>query len=306
MKKKVLTIIFFAIALAGFSQDYIIKKDGGRIDCKIDKEDSANVYITIHLGGTEVNSDIKRKDIQSINYGGKGQDKTTNNVTTTKAFARNRIAFHLGASIPESDYGNRNENNANAGLAKTGTNFNICYNHFYTPNIGLAIKDFSVASFVDREAMCNSISNSIGGKWTTDDDPSWDVNGLLFGLTFDFKDDYDTHYEFNLLNGPMMMTSPDVKFTTLSNNYSYIRQEDATSNLNWGFDFGFGINRRISKRWDLMASVDYMICDFKFDEIKSYMFFNDYDYYDLTEKNKSMKFQALNITIGFGYNFSVR
>ncbi|MDR3705962.1 MAG: hypothetical protein P4L28_08675 [Paludibacteraceae bacterium] len=305
MKKRVLTIIFLAIAVAAFSQDFIIKKDGGRIDCKITKEDSANVYITIHLGETDVNANIKRKDIQSIGYGGNGQDKATNNVTTTKAFARNRIAFHLGAGIPESDYSSRNVNNANAGFANAGTNFNICYNHFYTPNIGLAIKDFSVTNPVDKEAMCNSISNSTGVKWTTDDDPSWDVSGLLFGLTFDFKDENDTHYEFNILNGPMGVTSPEVKFTTLSSNYSFIKQENATSNLNWGFDFGFGINRKISKRWDLMASIDYMICDFKFDEVKSSMFLNN-SYYDLTTKNQSMNFQALNITIGFGYNFSVR
>lgn len=305
MKKRVLTIIFLSITLAGFAQDYIIKKDGGRIDCKITKEDSANVYINIRLGETDVNANIKRKDIQSINYGGNGQNNAPGSVTTRKAFARNRIAFHLGASIPESDYGNRDEKNAKAGLAKTGTNFNVCYNHFYTPNIALAIKDFSLSNDIDKEAMCNSISNSTGIKWTTDDDPSWDVNGLLFGLTFDFKDENDTHYEFNLLNGPMRMASPEVKFTTFSNNYSFTKQEDATSNLNWGFDFGFGINRRISKRWDLMASVDYMLCDFTFDEIKSSMMIND-SYYDLTIKNQSMKFQALNITIGFGYNFSVR
>jgi hypothetical protein len=71
MKK--LFILFAAFLLVcsfnnANAQDTIVKKDGNRIICNIQKEDSANVYFELERNGNRIESYIQKKDVSSIGY----------------------------------------------------------------------------------------------------------------------------------------------------------------------------------------------------------------------------------------------
>lgn len=298
MKKTVLTTIFLAIAITGFSQDYIIKKNGGRIDCKVTKEDTANVYITMSFGGNDVDTYINKKEIQSISYGNTQSKKTEINNTITPNFQKNRISFNIGACIATGDYGNTDINHDGAGLAKTGACLNFYYSHLFIPNFGLGVKWYGIANPLETDGLIKELKTQSGYDFTTNN-AYWSSGGLLGGLVFDFKDANDTHYEFNILTGPMTMESPEVKYT-LSGSSAWIKQSSATATT-WGFDFGIGISHPISRHWSLSANADYMIGSFNFDEYQ----ITDSMGSSQTYTDSNMKFHVINLTLGLGYNFNV-
>lgn len=317
MSKKILFLIFisFFFISSAYSEDLITKRDGKQILCTINKEDSSNVYITLNIKGTDVDSYIQRSEIQNIYYNYKEEkEKKATSITPISssslqgtsdlpfAFIRNKLSLSMGPSLATGDFGSQSLDNENAGLAKTGISFNFFYQHFWTPHIGIGVKSFCTINDIDKESLINGLNKTTDLKWSTSDDISWDCTGLLAGLTFDFKDDYDTHYEINMLCGPMALGSPKIKYTLSSNSYSYIKQDDATA-TNWGYNIGIGVSKQISKKWYLLANIDYMACNFKFKEIDSSMLLYNY-YYEQTASDVPMKFKTINITFGIGYIFN--
>ena len=69
MKKLILTISICLFVICNFyCQDIIIKNDSNRIECKIIKEDSLNVYFTTIIREKEISTYLGKNDIQRIIY----------------------------------------------------------------------------------------------------------------------------------------------------------------------------------------------------------------------------------------------
>jgi hypothetical protein len=71
MKKWFILLLFLGMTFLADAQEYIITKSGEKIDCKIQKVDSANVYFTYRWNGNTVNTMIARADIKE--YGSLSQ-----------------------------------------------------------------------------------------------------------------------------------------------------------------------------------------------------------------------------------------
>jgi len=298
MKKRVLTIIFLAIALAGFSQDYIVKKDGGKIDCKITKEDSANVYITILLGGTNVNSEIKRKDIQSISYGNRNEQTKNIDNGTTPNFQKNCISFNMGGSIPSGDYASTNiTGNEKAGCAESGRYFDFKYTHLLTTNLGFGVKLSGSSCDFKTAPMTSELKTQTGYTWTANS-PDWFCSSLLGGIIINFKDKSDTHYEFSLWGGSMGLASPEMNYSCTVSNTTYWMKYNSTTENAWGYDIGFSISHLISKHWSLAANIDYMSSSFSFNNIEGTNSIGQSQTLKLDQP-----FDVINISAGLGYNF---
>ncbi|MGE5478900.1 MAG: hypothetical protein ACM3U1_00575 [Chloroflexota bacterium] len=62
-------LAFFIFSFFAYSQDMVIKNSGERILCKIEKEDSLNIYITITKKGREpLSAVISKSDIKVFEY----------------------------------------------------------------------------------------------------------------------------------------------------------------------------------------------------------------------------------------------
>jgi len=61
-------LILLASSAVTYSQDLIVKKNGERFVCKIQKEDSTNVYFKMNQFGQEVDSYINKNDLKSYRY----------------------------------------------------------------------------------------------------------------------------------------------------------------------------------------------------------------------------------------------
>ena len=60
--------LLFLITFQSNSQDVIVKKDGGRIECMITGEDSLKVYFTTMVSDREISSYVFRESVQEILY----------------------------------------------------------------------------------------------------------------------------------------------------------------------------------------------------------------------------------------------
>jgi len=263
--KSVLTILFLAIALSGFSQDYIVKKDGNRIDCKVTKEDSANVYIIMDLGGKDVNAYINRKEIQYIKFGNNPaeiKNSTQNTATTANTktpptnatapdFKKEKISFNIGFSFPIGS--SENLANENTGSAKTGGEISITYKSFYTPNVGLGLKCFGLINPMETKSLNTyfSANTSVSGDWYS--------GGLLGGLSLESSNENNTTFSLDLLTGIISLV-PEMEYNT----GGYSTSSNSTPALSLGWNLGIGLSHSISKHCSLAINVDYLYSSFKF------------------------------------------
>jgi hypothetical protein len=62
-------LIFSSFSSLVYSQDTIVKVGGGKILCKIEKEDSVKLYYSLDNKGYTVNSFINKSEVESFKYG---------------------------------------------------------------------------------------------------------------------------------------------------------------------------------------------------------------------------------------------
>jgi len=66
--KLLLLLISILTSLSVYSQDTIVRANGSIILCKIQREDSSSVYITLKKGGNDMSTFVNKSDIASIKY----------------------------------------------------------------------------------------------------------------------------------------------------------------------------------------------------------------------------------------------
>lgn len=72
MKRNLIFLVFAClISVTGYSQDIIVRKNGDKVICKIQREDSTAVFFKVKKGGQEISTYLKKDQISSIKYGKK-------------------------------------------------------------------------------------------------------------------------------------------------------------------------------------------------------------------------------------------
>jgi hypothetical protein len=94
MKTCILLILFLGVNFLVEGQDYIINKNGEKIDCTIQKEDSTNIYFTFRWNGKVVNTMLSRQDI--LEYGPISQYHGVKINTLTVGKPTSRISLYGG------------------------------------------------------------------------------------------------------------------------------------------------------------------------------------------------------------------
>jgi hypothetical protein len=68
MKRLLLFLIAIVAIFNSYSQDIIIKSNGDKIECKISKEDSLNIYFSTIINEKELNTSIIKANVKEVIY----------------------------------------------------------------------------------------------------------------------------------------------------------------------------------------------------------------------------------------------
>lgn len=187
MKKGVVISIFLVlISFLAHAQDYIISKKGEKIDCKIQKIDSVNIYFSAIMRGQSVNSMIAREDIRE--YGSYSKFNSSQAEKFMAEKTSTRLSFFGGggyllssisniSSYPQSDY----MNNLRPGLSY-GADISI----FPKDIFGIGIKYIIFHSNTSNSVLLyeDNVSITYIGPSISLKKPSpWKPLNFIFGLS---------------------------------------------------------------------------------------------------------------------------
>jgi len=161
---------------------------------------------------------------------------------------RGYIGVTLGPAIPLGDFGDTNLDNEDAGLAKTGINFNLVhFGYKFSKNFGVAASWFGAAHEVDFSA------NEV-------DAATWSYGGLFAGVLVSIPASEKLFFEFKPMLGYVAATSPEIRDKVSGN--SYIEEEQGSS---IGFDLVGSVRYNFAEKWCAMFNVDYLTAKPEFD-----------------------------------------
>jgi len=297
MKKTILLIVFLTSTFYLFSQDIIIRKNGEQIHCKITKTDSTTIYFSMNRDGNDINTSINRNDVQAINFETK---QTVSNPVNKPAIEdeilnNNRISISVGPSFAEGNFGSTDHNETESGFAGTGVNLNLYFTHKINPNFGIGVKGFTNSNVFKSASYVTELQMESGYPWVTNSS-YWNSDGLMAGIIGYIPSGKST-FELSLLGGYMSLSSPETKFT-LANTIAWFQLE-STKATSFGCNLGVGINCPLSENWSFLANLDYLMGSFKFGNMRS----TDFQGTNEVSPGGKQTFDALNLTIGLGYNF---
>ncbi len=199
MKKLLLSLFFFSVfSSLIFSQDTILRVEGLKIICKVQHEDSVNVYFSIEKNGKVMDTFIQKKEISTIKYN-PDRPKVVTYIDNSKSvkIRSNEVSLGVGLGL---DFGGIGANLtyypqksigifAGAGYALAGVGYNVGMKLRYIP------KDVTkLSSFV-------SVMYGYNAALVVMDDPSNNqiYYGPTVGLGFESLHTSTGYWSFSLL-----------------------------------------------------------------------------------------------------------
>ena len=114
---------------------------------------------------------------------------------------KSAFSINIGPSFPIGDFESTNENNDNAGFAKTGFNFNLNYDYKFVPNVGLGVNFYYGHHNIHDEQLHAAAQNSSADHYQ--------CVGFLAGPMFTGKITPRTDINFRLMGGVARSNSPE-------------------------------------------------------------------------------------------------
>lgn len=199
------------------------------------------------------------------------------------------LFFHGGPSFPVGDFASKSmSDNANAGFANTGFNFNLDYGYRVQKNIGFTASIFYNKYKVDEKSI--QFKDDETNQVIPVNMDHWQFYGISAGPMFSFQPAQKIWTDLKIMGGIVNANAPMIRVMGM----------DATKE-EWkvGAILQAGVNLRfdISNRLFISTSADYLYMDPKF----------KYSYTDLVEglvsEDFHQKMTAVNVTAGIGVKF---
>jgi Outer membrane protein beta-barrel domain len=150
------------------------------------------------------------------------------------------MMLSLGPSFPVGDYASIDENNENAGYAKTGFNIDLSYGYRFVPEFAIELSGLYNFNGIDK-----SILQGLDAKVD-----HFQIVGFMAGPTYMNNVSDKVAYNFRLKGGYARVNSPSLKF-----------EGETLVTEDWadGFIWNFGLNAKfdISKKAFFAINADY-------------------------------------------------
>jgi hypothetical protein len=165
------------------------------------------------------------------------------------------FSFAIGPSIPIGSFGSKDINNSNAGFANVGSKMELNAGIRLTPVVNLNMKGFYSLNGYDESGAINKLTlQQPGSNWKTIGG-SWEIYGLLAGLSYSYPITGKFTADLKALGGVMQTSAPAMTFTSNSGNSLTANKLSSTSfAYQLSFDGAYPLGRLI----DLTGSLEYL------------------------------------------------
>lgn len=222
----------------------------------------------------------------------KAQDKP--NSEKSEDNFKGLVSFSAGASVPLSEFGNKDLSNENSGLAKTGLSYQLNLSYVLGSDIGIGAKAFYFYNPQDANVwLTGFLSNAAITEYYKITTHPWEFKGVTGGLYYTFE------LEQSFADVKVMVGFADVTFPSLMVNVS-----NGSDTLDFGlnathkmvpvFEIDFGLRLAIKKRVDFLVNFDYMVTSTQFEVFDSFKTF---------QYSQNTRVAVINISLGLGYKF---
>jgi hypothetical protein len=187
------------------------------------------------------------------------------------------LAFSAGPSFPVGDFASANENNENAGFAKTGVNFNLTYNYKFVKTSGVGVSAFYGFNNIDKKILQN-----VQGL----DVDHFKYLGITAGPVFSHELGTKASVDFRLMGGVARANSPRMVYQGET-----ILTEDWATAFAW--NGGIDVRMDLTKKSFVVLRTDY------FQTKPEFLV----DIFNVSAEKGFQKITVLNITAGIGFKF---
>lgn len=169
------------------------------------------------------------------------------------------IAISLSSSTPTGDFGSKDINNSSAGLAKTGTSFDISFAYKFGKSFGLSAMIRRQANPVDNQVLLDELYKENPTVVWTADSKDWMIGGLLFGGYGSFPiGQGKTSFNARAMIGFLHASSPDITLTGVQVGTSAWVKLNSASATSFSYLFGAGFKFNVGSKVCLLLNLDYL------------------------------------------------
>ena len=263
----ILGIILMMLTFLGVAQDYIIKKDGQRINCKIQKIDKRSIFY-LEKGHEEI-SNINKKKVESYFV---LDPNTVNNLSQNQSH-NDRIGLEkmllsttVGAAKPIDFFGSKVSNLTTSGLANTGyaLGFNVIYK--VSKPFGLKLNYHYQNNAIDEDLLQKEIRTSSPGSGLIVSSGAWRVFGFFGGIHISTPLIRDGKYflDFEMMGGYPNCYTPEISYS-YKNVPTSTRQSSKTRAL--AISPQLGLRYYATENLALSIGVNYFLLKPTFNEV---------------------------------------
>jgi hypothetical protein len=211
---------------------------------------------------------------------------------TAKTFNHSFVAFTLGPNIPLGAYTSTTINDARAGFATSGMNYNLSLNALLGKGAGICLLLSTVNNPVDEDELRYGAHSTYPGlTWQVNTTP-WKMTNFLFGFcTSTYEDGGRFALNMRFMLGMSSCTSPEIEITA-TDQYGYSasnRQSDKTRTA-LGLGAGMHFSHNLTKGLGFILGADFISANPKF------------EFGGGTDETKQ-PMRVINIAGGIGYMF---
>ena len=200
----------------------------------------------------------------------------------------------FGPSVPLSDYGNRDLNDPSSGLAKTGLNYQLCFNYLVKKNLGIGAKAYYFYNPQDAQVwLTNFLQNATPNQFFKVNTHPWEFKGVSAGLygTFEIE---NNQADVKFLIGYANVKFPSILVEFQEGNLTDSEFLDAQNKMVPTFEIDFAL------RFPILSKLD-VIIDFSF--LNTEVQFDVFDKTGDIRYGQNNRVSVTNITLGCGYKF---
>jgi opacity protein-like surface antigen len=217
-------------------------------------------------------------------------------ITTGLSQEKGFVALSVGHSAALGDFGSKDPNNKDAGLAKSGVSYDLSLGYKLNKNLGITALYRLQGHEIDGQVLANQLSSQLpAGLTGTVETSGYAISSFLVGGYGSFEIAEKLNLEPRILIGYASINFPSINYKF--NNGLVVNQSSVTGS-DFGWLIGTGIKYNFDNHWCFLANLDYTSANV---DIKNVVTSSNTG--SSSKNNLTIKFSSFNSNIGIGYRF---
>lgn len=210
------------------------------------------------------------------------------------------VSMSIGPSIPLGNFGDNNLNNSDAGFANTGSKVELNGGLNMVKSVDVAIKLFYSVNSYDFSSLTKKLSTDYPGTTWNTTGRSWEIYGVLIGVSYShpLRDKFIGDFKF--LSGFMKTSTPSMQITGSNGSSITENEKSATSFV---YSLSAGGHYPLGRLIDFVGSLEYISSTPSFENVNTISSFPNKSITGTTTNSitNSMKQRISLLALNFGF-----